>query len=244
MTATVQSLCRKHQGVELRLEFDDQVYQPGSLTADLGDLMRVNPGERVADIGCGTGYLGILSALLGAGHVIASDPVAAAVRWTRHNAHLNAVTNVDARLGGALDPIDEPVDLILSLPPQMPFAGAFNLWRHGGKDGTEVIGQILRQASERLRPGGRMYLVHAALANPARVRALIDRSGFSLQIVHCVEKNWTREEATALHPELYEYILELARRGQAELTRQGSRYVYPVWFYLLRSPSSGTSGQP
>ena len=63
-----------HQHVPIELEFDDDVYQPGSLTETVADVMEVRPGDVAVDVGCGTGYLGIMASLLGARHVFCTDP--------------------------------------------------------------------------------------------------------------------------------------------------------------------------
>lgn len=59
----------------------------------------LEPGQRVLDVGCGTGILAIAAALLGAGSVEAVDVDPDAVVVTRRNAAANGV-QVDARLGG------------------------------------------------------------------------------------------------------------------------------------------------
>ena len=161
---TLHKVTGNHQGVTVQVEFDDQVYQPGPLTWALCDLMEVRSGDRVIDVGCGTGYIGLVAALLGAGEVICTDPVDEALQWTRHNARLNDLSNLSVRQGGGLDPVaGEEADMIFTLPPQMPFPFNFNPWRYGGIDGSDVILQILRQAVPILAPrNGSLYLIHSA----------------------------------------------------------------------------------
>jgi len=217
----------------------------------LADLMEVNPGDLVVDVGCGTGYLGIIAALLGAGEVICIDPEPNAVKWTKHNAGLNKVNNVTAYLGRELDPVEHlPVDLIVTLPPQMPFPTNFNPWRYGGKDGSDVIIKIICQAARMLNPGkGKLYLLHAALAFPARVREKLAVCGFEWQTVKTVERELNPAEFYQLAPGLMEYILELYRRGMAELIQRDGQWYYPIWFYrallserVKKSEESGGQG--
>ncbi len=224
-----------HQGARVVVEFDSDVYQPGPLTWALCDLMEVRPGDRVVDVGCGTGYIGLVAALLGAGKVICTDIVDEAIRWTLHNAELNGLSNLEARKGGELDPIaGEEADMILTLPPQMPFAFNFNPWRYGGTDGCEVILRIINQALPILAPRkGRLYLIHSALANPPRVRAALEKTARSWELVKTMEKEWDPVDAGKLHPGLYDYLLEANRQGKAELEKRGDRYFYPVWFYRI-----------
>jgi len=59
----MQRINTTHQGVPLTIEFDKNVYQPGPLTSTLCDIMKVASGDRVIDVGCGTGYIGIVASL-------------------------------------------------------------------------------------------------------------------------------------------------------------------------------------
>jgi release factor glutamine methyltransferase len=228
-----------HHGVPLTLEFDDRVYRPGPLTEILADLMEVRPGDRVVDVGCGTGYLGIAAALLGAGEVICIDPDPEAVRWTAHNARLNGVNRLAVHQATALDPVEGmPVDLILSIPPQMPFPTDFNFRRYGGPDGTDVLIKIVSQARNVLTPTGRMFLLHAGLADPRKVRRHLTSAGFVWRVVRTVERELQSVEAERLVPDLCDYILALHRAGRAELHERVGRWYYPLWIYRVhrRSP--------
>jgi methylase of polypeptide subunit release factors len=231
-----------HQGVPIRIEYEYDVYQPGSLTGILADIMEVSPGDRVVDVGCGTGYLGIMASLLGASEVICIDPEPNAIRWANHNAGLNGVRNLKAYQGKELDPVEHlQVDLIVTLPPQMPFPTNFNPWRHGGKDGTDVIGKIIAQASRMLPPEkGRLFLLHAGLAYPAKVRRLLSHYGFSWKVVQTVDWELDPAEFDHLAPGLKEYVFELSRAGMAELVERNGAWHYPIWFYraVLSAPVS------
>jgi ribosomal protein L11 methyltransferase len=72
----------------------------------------LRPGQRVLDVGCGTGVLAIAAALLGAAEVTGVDVDADAVRTTRANARDNRVA-VAADLGGG-EVVTEPADVVLA----------------------------------------------------------------------------------------------------------------------------------
>ena len=72
-------------------------------------------GRSVADLGCGTGALGIGAALLGAGPVFGVDLDAAALAVARRNAGRAGVEL--ELLEGPVDRFDRPVDTVLMNPP-------------------------------------------------------------------------------------------------------------------------------
>jgi 2-polyprenyl-3-methyl-5-hydroxy-6-metoxy-1,4-benzoquinol methylase len=79
----------------------------------LAELARPPRGARVLDAGCGTGWVGIEAALLGAG-VSAFDPSPAMVELARANARDSGVA-LDARVGFVEDaPFREPFDVVLN----------------------------------------------------------------------------------------------------------------------------------
>jgi ribosomal protein L11 methyltransferase len=74
----------------------------------------VTGGERVLDLGCGSGILAIAAAKLGAGRVLALDVDPQAIKATRENAVANGVSGqIEARTG-SLDEADEQFDVIVA----------------------------------------------------------------------------------------------------------------------------------
>jgi ribosomal protein L11 methyltransferase len=67
-------------------------------------LDRITGDERVLDVGCGSGVLGLCALALGASHVVAVDINADAVEATRRNAALNGM---DRQLEATLAPVGE-----------------------------------------------------------------------------------------------------------------------------------------
>jgi ribosomal protein L11 methyltransferase len=65
---------------------------------------RITGGERVLDVGCGSGVLGLCALRLGASCVVATDVKADAVAATRRNAALNGM---DRRLAATVAPVAE-----------------------------------------------------------------------------------------------------------------------------------------
>ena len=75
---------------------------------------RIAGGERVLDVGCGSGILGLCALQLGAAGVVAADIERDAVEAARRNAHLNGM---DGRFEATLEPLDRidgPFDVVLA----------------------------------------------------------------------------------------------------------------------------------
>lgn len=97
---------------------DEQYPTPASIAADMtflaysqGDIA----GLRVADLGCGTGMLGIAAALLGAREVIGLDQDQAALDLAKENATRVGVEICLVR--GDVSDFQEKVDTVVMNPP-------------------------------------------------------------------------------------------------------------------------------
>ncbi|MDN5806279.1 MAG: class I SAM-dependent methyltransferase [Brevibacterium sp.] len=123
-------------------------------------LVSLTPREHVgvsADIGTGCG----IQALLLARHsdrVIATDISERALHLTGLSAGLNGVTNIELRAGSMLQPLTEPVDLLVSNPPFVitprTTVATFE-YRDGGMTGDRLVRSLFTAIPDHLQPGGR-----------------------------------------------------------------------------------------
>lgn len=111
------------------------------------ETMRVGRADRVLDLGCGYGPIGLVAASLAPrGRVWLIDANQRAVALARANAEENGVGNVQALVGdGAVAFRDNSVDLVVTNPPI--------------RAGRRVVSEFVDNAWRVLRPGGRFYLV-------------------------------------------------------------------------------------
>ncbi|MBA3670647.1 MAG: methyltransferase [Gemmatimonadaceae bacterium] len=120
-------------------------------TVILAEAMRVERGERVLDLGCGSGILGIVaSGLSGGGPLTMVDVDTEAVRSAHRSAVANDVTNFRtcaSDIAGAV--LDERFDVVVTNPP----------FHVGKATDLSVPMQFIGDAWEVLSPGGRLLLV-------------------------------------------------------------------------------------
>ncbi len=112
---------------EVELEEDDKVIEidPGmafgtgthETTAMCTAMVEryVQPGQRVIDIGTGSGILAIAAAHMGAGEVLATDLDPVAVRVAEENVEINGFADkIQCRCGDLLDVVDVSGDVVIA----------------------------------------------------------------------------------------------------------------------------------
>lgn len=138
------------KGMELCFETDPSVFSPSAV--DRGTLAMLSetefmPGDKVLDLGCGYGVVGILAAKqIGPDRVVLCDISPEAVQLAKYNGGLNGANSLDVRLSDGLENIPErDFTLIMSNPP---YHTDFSVAKHFIEDGFR-----------RLCIGGRMVMV-------------------------------------------------------------------------------------
>ena len=168
--------------MEIRIRTERDVYEPAADTELLVKSIRLREGERVLEIGTGTGVVAIHCAKHGC-RVTATDVVAEALELARENANQNTV-EVDLREGDMFDPVQGRFDIIIFNPPYLPTApedltnSPLDKALDGGPDGTLVTIRFLEQLREYLADDGRAYIVVSSLQDGDRLDGVLHRQQF------------------------------------------------------------------
>lgn len=120
-------------------------------TTILADVMQVQAGDSVLDLGCGCGALGVVAASLsGGGPLTMVDADVEAVRSATRSADANGVANYRALTSDvATAVLDERFDVVVTNPP----------FHVGKTTDLNVPMQFISDAWEVLVHGGRLFLV-------------------------------------------------------------------------------------
>ena len=160
---------REFYGLDFHVDRRVLIPRPESelLVEKAVSLAQHYPVTSIADIGTGSGALAICLALnLPRLKIYATDASADALAVARLNCRRHAVSGRVLILhGDMLDPLPEPVDIILAnlpyvkkaeLPPLTVFEPAAAL--DGGPEGLDGIRRLCRQLPGKLRPGGHLVI--------------------------------------------------------------------------------------
>lgn len=138
------------KNVSLKFETDSSNFSPNSI--DVGTLamlsaVEFSPDDKILDMGCGYGVVGILAAkLIGQKKVTMCDISESAVKQAKINAELNGVPDIDIKISDGFSEIaDNDFTLILSNPP---YHADFSVPKH-----------FIEVGFKKLAVGGKMVMV-------------------------------------------------------------------------------------
>jgi len=171
-------------GHEVRLTTETGVFSrervdPG--TRLLIENLKIGPGERLLDLGCGYGVVGIVAALLALdAHVTLVDINERAVELARANLRANNIENAEVLQGDGFTPLAQRTFDAIALNPPI-------------RAGLSVVHRLIEESQHHLSPGGRFYLVGRTRQGAVRlaqkmtavfgeVEELAKRSGYRLYL--------------------------------------------------------------
>ena len=174
---------------KLEMAFRDGIAPATAYSLLLAENIPELPGQTVVDLGTGSGFLAIVARLQGAKTVYLLDTYDKAMGLAMENAERNGVREglIHLPIGSEMVPLPhgERVNLILSNPAQLPLPEAEmeNSPFYAGPEGRAMIDPLIREASEKLLPSGRLLITHNSLANLQKSFDLLESLGFETRIV-------------------------------------------------------------
>ena len=154
--------------LDMSIDIDllEEVYNPNDDSYLLLDVTEVKPGEKLLDMGSGSGLIAIHAARAGA-LVTAADINPHAVECTKRNAMRNDA-RIDVVQSDLFEDVDGIFDVIVFNPPYLAVEETSTAWIEkswsGGEAGTEVSAAFLNEAWKHLAPGGRIYMILSSLS--------------------------------------------------------------------------------
>ncbi|MBR2093175.1 MAG: methyltransferase [Candidatus Methanomethylophilaceae archaeon] len=160
---------------DIRIQEDPDVYPPSDDSILLIESLDVKQGEKVLEVGCGSGIVSIHCALNGCA-VTSGDINPKAVELTRRNFEANRLSS-DVVETNVYSAIEGRFDTIVFNLPYLPVdeEGLLAKAWSGGPDGLGPLPKLLEGAPEHLNEGGRVVVVVSSLMDGAALHELLDQ---------------------------------------------------------------------
>jgi release factor glutamine methyltransferase len=157
-------------------------------------LREARAGERILDMGTGSGVNAILAAKRGA-EVLAVDVSPAAVDAARANVERNGLGDmVDVRHSDVFSDVDGSFDLIVFDPPFRWFKPRSVTESVMADEGYQALARFFGEARSHLTPDGWMLIFFGTSGDLAHLQRLMDEEGFRYEsIAHddLIRDGWT-----------------------------------------------------
>ncbi|MDO9536796.1 MAG: methyltransferase [Thermoplasmata archaeon] len=169
----------------IQIETCPNVYPPSEDTRLLLSAIQASKGQRVLEMGTGTGIIALHCANAGC-LVTAVDISLDAVKCTRKNAELNSM-DIEIIQSDLFESIKGKYDIIILNPPYLSGQDSENLTPQdalpliGGEKGHEISLLFLDQAHNFLNHGGKIYLLTSSESEAALLEASSNR--FSMKTI-------------------------------------------------------------
>lgn len=160
---------------ELIIGEREDVYPPSEDSILLIESLDVHPGEKILEIGCGSGVVSIHCAANGA-DVTAVDINPSAVGLAKENASKNDMP-VTVLYSDLFENVDGRFDTIFFNLPYLPVDDEGMLAKawSGGDDGMGPLPRLLNEMDDHLTEKGRLLVVVSSLMDQDRLRQLLSR---------------------------------------------------------------------
>lgn len=142
--------------------------------------------NKVLDLGCGSGLLGIVSCLNGSKNITMSDISENSLLDSKLNCELNNMINCKFIQSDLFKNINDHFDLILCNPPSLPSKKCNKQEYSSGKDGRKIINRILTDGKDYLEDNGKIIITHTSLANLNKTIKMI-KNKYNYKIIDQLE---------------------------------------------------------
>ncbi|MCL2116781.1 MAG: class I SAM-dependent methyltransferase [Methanobrevibacter sp.] len=173
---------------EFKIETDELVYEPSDDSFLLAENLIINKGEKVLEIGTGSGIIAIYASKM-TEDIVATDINFNAIELAEKNFASNGLKNIQLFLGNLFEPVkNQKFDVILFNAPYLPTESSeilddnLNYAFDGGLDGRNVIDKFLNQVKNHLNHGGRVQLIQSSLSNIEETLNKLNDLGFKVEI--------------------------------------------------------------
>ncbi|MFF9626127.1 methyltransferase [Streptomyces griseosporeus] len=169
----------------LKLTVPSTVMTPCPVSPILGGAIfaEVQEGDRVLDMGTGSGSLAITAAAK-ASEVLAVDINPDAVEAVLANAQRNGVADrVQARVSDVFSAVEGTFDLIIFNPPFQWFAARDVADSATTDEGYGALTRFFGEARQYLAENGRMMIFFSTMGDVQYLQKLIDEAGFQHEVV-------------------------------------------------------------
>ncbi|MGC9181514.1 methyltransferase [Thermogladius sp.] len=159
-------------------EPSDDTWLAASLLGSVKTSLRQRRLKACADIGSGTGFLGLYTLVAGiCEETVFVDVYDNALLNTRLNIDLNGLGSRGLVVSSTEGLRDSSLHLVVSNPPYLPGvpSNEYEASLYAGARGFEVIVDVVREAHRLLVEGGLMVLVYSSLSNTEVVEGEISR---------------------------------------------------------------------
>jgi methylase of polypeptide subunit release factors len=221
-------------GATVALELVPGVFTPTPHGLFYANAARILPGERVIDIGTGSGVLAIAAAKLGA-QVVATDVDTGAIAAAQRNAVLNGVS-IDCRVGSFFADASGAFDVIIANLPNEIVAPAYlqsltpeaTRSIDGGPSGNAAILALLDAALPYMHARSRLYLPVSGMTDyQAVVRTALSRYAVRLvAVAPLAVKSFVSTNLDFYRPLAERGVIQLFRDAEGEW--HSWEYVYEL----------------
>ena len=173
---------------KFEIETDDLVYLPSDDSFLLAENLEIKEGQRVLEIGTGSGIVSMYASLL-TDNVTATDINYNALELAEKNFKINNIDTIKLEFGDLFEPVkDQKFDVILFNTPYLPtdsddvINDDLNYAFDGGLDGRNVIDRFINQVSNHLNDKGIVQMIQSSLSDNEKTLNMFDRNGFIAEI--------------------------------------------------------------